>query len=859
MNFRGIIILIFVLGFVQNSISQTIKEGNISYNRYQKESPLEETNFAVKGNRESLLNAESVLYKYSVQDWHYIRCSPKTLQNLIGRGIVYKIYFEPSYPQLLNDTMRIVQNIDSIHTGEAPLISSFTGKNVIVGYVDTGIDFNHLDFKNADGSTRVLYYWDHTLGFDPILTPGKYGYGQVWESASINNGSCTSLDNNAHGTTVAGTGSGNGLATGNNTGVAPESDIIIVETNFNLPNWTLSVADAVDFIFSMADTLGKPAVVNTSVGDYLGGHDGLDPASQIIDSLLDDKPGRIVVAAAGNSGAQGKYHVNAVVNTDTSFCWFLVNPSSGFGTPAVYFDLWADTAAFNNVQFAFAADNTSPAYDFRGRTQFFNILDVLGTTTLDSIMSGPNKLAPVEFSAEEINGVYHIELLIDSPDSAAYLYRFETFGSGEYDLWSGAWLGGSNIKNTSMPTITDFPAVAFYNYPDTLSTTVSSWTCSPKVVTVGNFKNQYDYIDYNGNQFILSGGPVGKLSANSSKGPSRIGITKPDVAATGDGILSACPLWLSASLVISNPSMLGLGGQHVRNGGTSMASPVIAGIAALYLEKCPNSTYQDFLDDLHTYGYEDLYTGITPNNAYGYGKVNAFEILNHTNFDVTLLGDSLICANPNVFETLENNFVTYEWFDSSTNPSVSINQIDTVFVEVTNIKGCKAISDSVITIVGSMPTFPIINIIGGGLITTTADSLVWYYEGTAISNSNSQYLNPDTTGNFSVEVFGPEGCSLLSNPIFVDLSQILELTQNEFVIFPNPFNESIYIIKNEYHNIEIIVSDVTGKLVYHDVQDNSDDLFISINLPELASGAYFLTLYYENSFSSYKLIKKYSE
>ena len=375
--------------------------------------------------------------------------------------------------------MRIVQNIDSVHNGEAPLTSPFTGKGVIVGYIDTGIDWNHLDFKNADGSTRVLYYWDHTLGYDAMLTPGKYGYGQVWDSASINNGTCTSLDNNAHGTTVAGAGSGNGLATGTHKGVAPDCDIIIVESDLNMANWTLSIADAVDFIFSMADTLGKPVVVNASLGDYLGSHDGTDPAAHVIDSLLDDMPGRIMVAAAGNSGAKGKYHVNATVDSDTSFCWFIVNPSSGFGVPAVYFDMWADTADFNNVQFAFAADNTSPGYEFRGRTQFFNIQNILGVTTYDSIMVGPNKLAPVEFSTQEINGVYHIELLISNPDSSTYLYRFETFGDGEYDLWSGAWMGASDIKNSSMPLVGDFAPIAFYNYPDTLCTIVSSWTCSP--------------------------------------------------------------------------------------------------------------------------------------------------------------------------------------------------------------------------------------------------------------------------------------------------------------------------------------------------------------------------------------------
>jgi len=836
--------------------SQTKLAGeSISYSYYKKTFPQEATNFAVKGNSDALQRADSVHYKYQNDNWHFIRCTPAVLTTLIENGIVEQIYFEPSQPQLLNDTMRIVQNIDSVHAGASPLISPFTGKDVIVGYIDTGIDFNHLDFKNADGSTRVLYYWDHTLGYDALLTPGKYGYGQLWDSASINNGTCLSLDQNAHGTTVAGAGSGNGLATGTNKGVAPDSDIIIVESDLGMANWTLSIADAVDFIFSMADTLGKPCVINASVGDYLGSHDGTDPAAHVIDSLLDDMPGRIMVSAAGNSGNMGKYHVNSIVDADTSFCWFIVNPTSGFGTPAVYFDLWADTADLNNVQFAFGADNTTPLYDFRGRTQFFNIQNVLNVTTYDSIMVGPNKLAPVEFSTQLVNGVYHIELLISNPDSSAYLYRFETFGNGEYDLWSGAWMGGSDIKNTSMPLVGDFAPVENYNYPDSMSTIVSSWTCSPKVVTVGNFKNQYDYVDVNGNQFILSGGAVGALTVNSSKGPTRTGVIKPDVAASGDGILAACPLWLSANLLISNPSMLALGGQHVRNGGTSMASPVVAGIAALYLEKCPNSTYQDFINDLHTYGYEDLYTGLTPNNAYGYGKVNAFYLLNQTNFDVTLLGDTLICENPVLFETAENNFDLYEWNNGEITSSIMRDSTDTVSVIVTNSKGCRAASDSMIVIKGALPIFPVINIIGGGLITTIADSLIWYLEGVAIPNSNSQYYNPDTTGNFTVEVFGPEGCSYISAPVFVDLSQIHELTKNEFVVFPNPFSDYLYLIKNEYYDVQLVLTDISGKIVYQFNEFNSDELFLSIYLPELAGGSYYLSIYYENNFKTYKLVK----
>ena len=337
---------LFILIFISSSTLFGQEGGSISYRFYAKEHQETRTNFAVKGSKSSLKRHPSVLYKYQTENWHHIYTTPDILGELMESGVITQVYFDPGKPVLLNDTMRIVQNVDSVHMGADPLYQDFTGKDVIVGYIDSGLDLDHEDFQNADGTTRVLYYWDHTLGYDEERTPVKYGYGQVWDSTSINDGTCTSTDAAAHGTTVTGTGSGNGNATGTHQGVATHSDIIIVETNFGLANWTLTIADAVDFIFSMADSLDKPAVVNASLGTYLGSHDGTDPAAQVIDSLLNDKNGRIMVAAAGNSGSQGKYHVKGIVDADTSYTWMQVNPESAFDVPACYFDLWADSAAF---------------------------------------------------------------------------------------------------------------------------------------------------------------------------------------------------------------------------------------------------------------------------------------------------------------------------------------------------------------------------------------------------------------------------------------------------------------------------------------------------------------------------------
>lgn len=848
--------VIILLSIVLAPISWSQKPGHgqsLSFQQHHERSAQTPTNFAVKGSLDQLKSDPDIHYKYSAGGWHHVLTTSYKVAEMLNSGDLTQIYFAPSQPQELNDTMRIVQNIDSVHADFGDLVQGFTGKDVIIGYVDTGLDYNHPDFQQADGTTRVLYYWDQSMGTGS-LTPAKYGYGQVWDSTAINSGTITSMDNSAHGTTVTGTGSGNGLATGSFMGAAPESDIIIVESDFSAANWTLTVADAIDFIFSMADTLGKPAVVNTSLGTYLGSHDGLDPAGQIVDSLLNDLPGRIVVAAAGNSGAQGAYHVKAEVSADTSFCWFEVNPESGFGSEAVYFDLWADTAEFSDVEFAFGADNQSP-FDFRGRTQFMQIDSLLGVTTTDSIMNSGNKLAEVLVYCEEINGLYHLELLIDSPDSSSYLYRFETHGDGGYDLWSGAWLGLSDIKNSGLPDVSEFPAIEFYHLPDTLTTIVSSWTCSPSTVTVGNFQNQWDYLDYNGDPYS-SGVVPGVLSQNSSKGPNRLGTVKPDVSATGDLILSACPLWLSPSLISSNPGMLGPGGMHVRNGGTSMASPVIAGIAALYLEKCPNSTYQDFLDDLHAGAYEDDFTGTTPNFGYGYGKVDAFDLLEGTNFPVTLSGDTLICESPSVYSTIEGGFTTYEWHNGSTGEPIILNETDSVFVTVTNEKGCQSISDTLFVLKGEVPLDPMINIIGGGLITTPADSFIWYMDGAPLESSNSQYWDPDTTGNYCVEVFSADGCSKKSLDFYIDMSTIIELSQNEFVIFPNPFNHKLRIIKSSLSDISLVLTTISGQQVYDYTEIDSQQLYVELPLDHLARGVYVLTLFYDNNFKTFRVVKE---
>ena len=79
----------------------------------------------------------------------------------------------------MNDTMRVNNKINDAHNGISPLSNSHTGNGVIIGFIDTGIDFTHDDFKHPDGSTRIISLWDQNLA-TAANTPQPYGYGQHW-------------------------------------------------------------------------------------------------------------------------------------------------------------------------------------------------------------------------------------------------------------------------------------------------------------------------------------------------------------------------------------------------------------------------------------------------------------------------------------------------------------------------------------------------------------------------------------------------------------------------------------------------------------------------------------------------------
>lgn len=783
-----------------------------------------------------------IIHNYSANGWDYILCDQEQLLNALKEGCFEQIYTDPGRAYALNDSSVVTHSANLVHDGHGDLINGFTGKGVIIGYVDTGCDITHGDFKDEQGNSRVIRYWDQTASVN-ARTPSKYGYGQVYDSSDINAGILPNYAGSGHGTTVTGSGSGNGLANGRNKGIAPESDIIVIKNPISGANFTIMVAEAVDYVFAVADSLGMPAVVNLSLGTYLGSHDGLDPAGLYIDSLINEKPGRIVVCAAGNSGNWGKYHVRGEITPDTSFTWLIPNPSLAFGSPGIYFDLWADTSDISTMSFAVGADAPIPM--FRGRTDFKETGALYNIDQYDALTVDGNLIANIVYNERVIGPNYNLRLLAFT-DSLDYRIRFMTTGtSGKYDMWSGTNLGLSNFEST-IPDPLLYADFQHYLFPDSLQSIVSSWACSPQVITVANMQNRQNYIDFSGNVFPADGGqiPAGQLSVNSSKGPNRRDQLKPDITAAGDLTLSARVMNEAYS-----PSQLDEGGLHVRNGGTSMASPVIAGIAALYLEKCRHSTWQDFKTDLYSGAFVDHFvTDTVPNYAFGMGKANAYSTLIESNYSAKVEGDTLLCNQEGTLY-IDPSPIQIEWNTGETNYPLNVFETNNYSALVMNSQGCITHTDTLSVVAGSTPFPSIISQLDGALIATANDNYQWLLNGEPIIGATEQTYFPTEGGTFSVQVTHSSGCTAISNDLYISLLGLNSNEEQVVRIYPNP--AQLFITLSTENSGEYEVIQVDGKIVLHGYYNNTT----IIDVHELSNGLYFINLYEENGHFETKFVK----
>ena len=571
----------------------------------------------VKGNAAEIkkyVEQTGGAFIYSTGDISSVTLKVKYIKSLSEKTFVKRMEARSPFSKLqpLNDSMLVNNRVVAVHAGNSPLTQPYKGNGVVLGFIDTGIDFTHPDFIDSTGKSRIKFLWDQNL--PDSVPPQPYNYGQEWTGADIDSGKAsahlaTAATYGGHGTHVASHAAGNGRAVNHFEGVAPDADIIFVGVNFNDVTHS-TIVDATDYIYSKAALLGKPCSINCSLGDYYGSHDGTDLQAQGIKTLITAQNGRSFSAAAGNCGTCVFHLGYTVSNTDTNFTWFK-NSSSA------YIAIYADTGNFKNVQFAIGADKVS-SYSFRGNIPFSNIIPHLGNIMNDTIWNGSNRLCTIQSYGDMANGVYSLEYVI-TPDSASYNWRLMTTGTGKFDCWT------FDVVSANMADTTLFPPLKKYKQPDLNQNIVTSFQCLDEVITVGSYINRNQFIDYD--TILVKDTTLipGALSNFSSHGPTRDGKIKPDITSPGQ--------WVFGSMVSSlfnnyAHTSIAKGGYHINGNGTSYASPSVAGIAGLYLQMDPSADWQAVKNVILNCARKDSFTGTNlPDNFWGYGKADAFNSL----------------------------------------------------------------------------------------------------------------------------------------------------------------------------------------------------------------------------------------
>lgn len=546
--------------------------------------------------------------------------------------------------------------------GDLP--QAYSGKGVVIGIIDTGFELNHLDFYTPDESEyRVKRLWNqNAIG----RAPSEFGYGAEYATETEIKAAIYDNTSEYHGTHVTGIAAG-GDKKSPYYGVAPESDIVLVSFGQN----EVDISNAVKYIFNYAESVGKPCVINMSLGTHQGPHDGTSTLDQFFATAVG--PGRILVGAAGNEGTYLMHASKSFTATDTQ-----LKTMFGFDENATSLntlvDVWGSVGSDIKVQ-GVVVDN------LKGR--------IVAQTD--------------EASSADGNTVINAFYLSDSGAECTFrLIPSTNPGNGRPNVRVEAYINevANNRKVGLVISGNEGEEVHLWNctYNPFINAGKSGWTAgdnkctvgeiggtSPDVISVGSYASCYYVIPYwdPEHMYLLETDmTIGSRSDFSSIGPTADGRMKPDVLAPGHYVVSAINKYISGfeadGVVERTYSNSGEAYYYFINVGTSMASPFVAGTIALWLEANPDLTPDDVRDVIENSCMTTSYLGELPNNEDGNGIINAYYGLKY------ILGKASIDDVPSI-----DNSGLKAWYDRASGqvccvvPETSLGTI----IEIYNVSG----------------------------------------------------------------------------------------------------------------------------------------------------------------------------
>ncbi|MEO7717036.1 MAG: S8 family serine peptidase [Capsulimonas sp.] len=572
--------------------------------------------------------AGAVIYKRSVSHTVYAHIPVARLADLAAESSVYAIRLARSaaYPPTPRSSspprIRPFQNTRGSETTPTDFDhQGLTGKGIVVGVIDSGIDWRHADFRRADGSTRILALWDMTdqswktskgkIGSKPPQVAGKEILGTLYtrdqiDAALRKAGVVKSLDSEGHGTACAGTAAGSGA---DFPGVAPEADLIVVKAGNNGANPFYFLGT--QFVVDQAKLLGEPCVISQSFGSNDTAHDGGSLEEEAMNEIAaPGNPGVCICVAAGNDG-QNSSHASG---------------RFGAQTPGQ-----ADIES-RPIQLFVQQPTLLDAY-FKDADEWG--LAVVG---LDKFLIGKNGEPAVFYVARNgkgIKGIISTPTKIPKSFSAFFqTVQTDQVSDGKEDrvsvpLQTGRYLvyafgAGAKVTDGAFHLYLPFSGNASFGDGADKHAMVASPGTASNVITVGSYNVRKSWRGASGKTTTYNL-PVGDISDYSSPGFRRDGIVKPEIAAPGAYTIS--PLAQGSSMGLNEAGKPDLASltpdkKHIAWSGTSAACPYTAGVIALMLQKNPALDEAQIRKILTSTAHSDDFTGSVPNSEWGYGKLD---------------------------------------------------------------------------------------------------------------------------------------------------------------------------------------------------------------------------------------------
>ncbi len=484
--------------------------------------------------KSSLSPFPSVLY-YELLGGYAILYVPALLIDTIS-ALPNIIYVEK--PNALFFEMYDAKRVSCISSVQTANPTGYSGKGILVGIIDSGIDFTHPDFRNPDGSTRIVALWDQTL--DPPVSDSNASLvpSAVYTAETINASIlastpeerfslCPSVDLSGHGTHVAGIAAGNGSASaGLFRGVAYEASLIVVKLGapyaLGFPS-TTQLMRAVDFCVRESLRLQMPLALNLSFGNTYGSHSGTSLLETYLNFAATQNQCSISVGS-GNEGI-GDGHTGGMLSTDQS----------------------------QTVEFAISDYSTSLSIQLWKAYEDDLLISVTGPTPRASFLLFPssgisrhrlgqtsvlvNYGEPSPYSIfQEIYMDFTPEL--DYLDAGIWTITLipRKIQNGTWEMWMPA----SAVRNSGTRFLTS-----------TVATTLTIPSTASAAITVGAYDSATD-----------------QLAAFSGRGNTwGTDQQKPDLVAPGVEITSCAP-----------------GGGYTERSGTSMATPFVTGCCACMMQ-----------------------------------------------------------------------------------------------------------------------------------------------------------------------------------------------------------------------------------------------------------------------------------